>query len=129
MNRLLLEPLFLLKRLFQARTSRFRKQFIPGLRFQALSVALKEGCDTVWTEADRSCTRKHFNFNCTFEDPSLVERTFGVQRDLPIERGCFAERSRGALIFKAVAKVLYSECYGAEHPRGGFYALGILVCI
>jgi hypothetical protein len=20
-------------------------------------------------------------------------------------------------------------CYGAEHPRGGFYALGILVCI
>ena len=21
------------------------------------------------------------------------------------------------------------KCYGAEHPRGGFYALGILVCI
>jgi hypothetical protein len=24
---------------------------------------------------------------------------------------------------------LFADCYGAEHPRGGFYALGILVCI
>jgi hypothetical protein len=42
---------------------------------------------------------------------------------------CLKSSTHSVKIARTPPTACATSCYGAEHPRGGFYALGILVCI